>query len=186
MTGDAHFFQCGLSNDPRAERCPRCRTWKSPGGPPRGRCSFDDRERHSEDDRGRDGKDDHYGPPSRGVGGGRRGREDDYDDQGDRRDRPSHKKPRGEPRKREWPPQFEGGGASFIFDARSGMFYEPSSDFFYDPKTKLYYSNKKQQYFRYDEEKKPYTFQPVGARTGRAVGCSSRGQVLKGGLALRR
>jgi len=49
-----------------------------------------------------------------------------------------------------------------MFDARSGMFYEPHSDFFYDPKTKLYYSNKKQQYFTYQADKKPHVFQPVG------------------------
>ncbi len=65
-------------------------------------------------------------------------------------------------RKREWPPHFESSGASFIFDARSGMFYEPSSDFFYDPKAKLYYGNALRQYFRYDAEKRPYVFQPIG------------------------
>ncbi len=69
-------------------------------------------------------------------------------------------------KKREWPPCFESSGASFIFDARSGMFYEPSSDFFYDPKTKLYYSNSRQQYFRYDVDNDPHSFQPVGGDGG--------------------
>ncbi len=57
---------------------------------------------------------------------------------------PPRKKARGAdggagdaPRKREWPPHFESSCASYIFDARSGMFYEPASDFFYEPKTKL-------------------------------------------------
>ncbi|KAL7552501.1 hypothetical protein ACHAWF_015750 [Thalassiosira exigua] len=50
------------------------------------------------------------------------------------------------------------------------MFYEPSSDFFYDPKTKLYYGNKKQQYYRYDADKKPFVYQPVGGANGGAGG----------------
>jgi len=49
----------------------------------------------------------------------------------------------------EWPPRFESGGASYVFDARSGFFYEAKSDFFFDPKTKLYYGNKLQSYFSY-------------------------------------
>lgn len=72
-------------------------------------------------------------------------------------------------KKREWPPCFESSGASFIFDARSTMFYEPASDFFYDPKTKLYYSNVRQQYFRYDAEKEPNAFQPIGGDGGHAA-----------------
>mmetsp|Transcript_8445 Transcript_8445/g.12041 ORF Transcript_8445/g.12041 Transcript_8445/m.12041 type:complete len:552 (+) Transcript_8445:106-1761(+) len=55
---------------------------------------------------------------------------------------------------REWPPVFESSGASYVFDARSGLFYEASSNFFYDPKTKLYFSNKKQKYFQHCEEEK--------------------------------
>jgi len=61
------------------------------------------------------------------------------------------------------------------------MFYEPASDFFYDPKTKLYYGNKKRQYFRYEEDKKPYVFQPVGGDSG-AGGGEMRGQVVAGGI----
>jgi len=189
-------FQCGTYNDPRDERCPRCKQWKSSprtgtgdgqpssrdrrsmstgDGPPssRNRRSFDDQDRHRNNDRKRDGDvDGHYGPPSRG--GDRRGREsDDYDDD----DRP-HKKSREDtpaPKKPQWPPPFESAGASFLFDARSGMFYEPSSDFFYDPKTKLYYSNKEQRYFRYDADKKPDAFQPIGDENG------ASGQGLMGG-----
>lgn len=120
-----------------------------------------DRYHRNSDREGRGDGDGHYGPPSRGS---RRGRDDDDDNYDDDIDRQRfRKKSRDETsNKREWPPHFESSGASFIFDARSGMFYEPSSDFFYDPKTKLYYGNKKQRYFRYDAEKKPCAFQPVG------------------------
>lgn len=194
--------QCGLFNDPRDECCPRCQTWSSSSrqggnGPPRdNRRSFDDGDRQGDngptrdrrsfdegdryhhkrgnDREGRNGdtKDGHYGPPSSVAS--RRGREDD-DDYDRRRPR---KKSRDDtsPLGREWPPHFESAGASFLFDARSGMFYEPSSDFFYDPKTKLYYSNKKQQYFRYDEDKKPHAFQPIGEANG-ASGQSQQGKV---------
>ncbi|KAL3932418.1 MAG: hypothetical protein SGBAC_010856 [Bacillariaceae sp.] len=55
----------------------------------------------------------------------------------------------------EWPPCFAKDGSSFVFDNRSGMFYEGLSDFFYDPKNKLYYSNTKGSYFRYDEKEDP-------------------------------
>jgi len=48
----------------------------------------------------------------------------------------------------DWPPPFEISGASYVFDARSGLFYEGSSNFFYDPKTKLYFSNKEQKYYQ--------------------------------------
>jgi hypothetical protein len=65
------------------------------------------------------------------------------------------------PRKCVWPSHFKSSNASFIFDARSGMFYEPSSSFFYDPKPKLYYSNSRRQYYCYDADKRPYVFQPI-------------------------
>ena len=129
---------------------------------------FHHRRRDSRHERGRDDDDGHYGPPAaHHHRGSRRGRQDDDHDDYD-----SRKKSRGVdggggggggvPRKKEWPPHFESSGASFIFDARSGMFYEPSSDFFYDPKTKLYYGNVRRQYFRYDADKKPHVFQPIG------------------------
>jgi hypothetical protein len=66
------------------------------------------------------------------------------------------------PRKCVWLPHFESSSASFIFDARSGMFYEPSSNFFYNPKPKLYYSNTRRQYYCYNAGKRPYMFQPIG------------------------
>ncbi|KAL3806616.1 hypothetical protein ACHAXA_004420 [Cyclostephanos tholiformis] len=135
------------------------------------------RHRHHRDghhERGRD-DDGHYGPPTAHRGFSRRGRNDDNDDDDLHEDYARHpphrKKSRGGgdgdgdgsmPRKREWPPHFESSGASFIFDARSGMFYEPASNFFYDPKTKLYYSNARRQYYRYDADKRPYVFQPIG------------------------
>jgi len=58
--------------------------------------------------------------------------------------------------KNRWPPPFESDGASYIFDARSGLFYEASSDFFYDPKSKLYYGNKEGTYFQYSSGAEPH------------------------------
>jgi len=55
----------------------------------------------------------------------------------------------------EWPPCFDGNGASYVFDAVSSMFYEPRSNFFYDPKTSLYYGNEKKAYYRFNNEKSP-------------------------------
>lgn len=57
---------------------------------------------------------------------------------------------------REWPPCFETMGTSYVFDSRSGMFYEAESDFFYDPKSKLYYGNKKKVYYRYNPDAKKH------------------------------
>ena len=119
-------------------------------------------------------EDGHYGPPSRGT---RRSRDSD-DDYDNREHRSSRKKPREDddaPKKREWPPHFESSGASFLFDARSGMFYEPSSDFFYDPKNKLYYSNERRQYFRYDAGKNPHPFQPIGEESEAATAQQGQG-----------
>ena len=53
-----------------------------------------------------------------------------------------------------WPPCFDKNGSDFVFDTRSGMFYESKTDFFYDPVSKLYYGNKQSIYYRYDSEKK--------------------------------
>lgn len=55
----------------------------------------------------------------------------------------------------EWPPCFESNGSAFLFDSRSGMFYQAESDFFYDPKSKLYYGNKLGKYFKYNDSLKP-------------------------------
>lgn len=152
-------IKCGVFNDPRDERCPRCGEWKPRGREDQGR---------DWDDRGRDG--DYYGPP----------RERDDDDYDRRRKKSKHSEQ--PPRKVEWPPAFEAAGASYIFDARSGMFYEPASDFFYDPKTKLYYSNKRQKYFHFVKGGEP-EFQVVeeqqqgagGVAGGAAVDASQAG-----------
>lgn len=55
----------------------------------------------------------------------------------------------------EWPPCFDTDPSFFVFDSRSGMFYESLSQYFYDPKSKLYYSNQKGAYYRYDPNEKP-------------------------------
>ena len=54
-----------------------------------------------------------------------------------------------------WPPLFETNGAAYVFDARSGLFYEGLSDFFFDPKTKLYFGNKQQLYYMHCPSKQP-------------------------------
>lgn len=67
--------------------------------------------------------------------------EEDVDEFG--RKKGSSAKPSG-PR---WPPPFDRRSSTYVFDARSGMFYHASSQFFFDPKTKLYYGNKEQTYY---------------------------------------
>ena len=91
-------------------------------------------------------------------------------------------------KKQEWPPNFDSpdGCSSFIFDARSGMFYEPLSDYFYDPKTKLYFSNEKKMYFQYDvtKSKEPHlAFQPFGVGVNGGVGSSSNDNAVAEGKA---
>jgi len=54
-----------------------------------------------------------------------------------------------------WPPLFETDGAAYVFDARSGLFYEGLSDFFFDPKTKLYFGNKQQLYYMHCPGQQP-------------------------------
>ena len=92
--------------------------------------SYNDRERYDRRDVDNDRR---YGSRSRSSGRRSRHRKDD-----DRN-----------PLVTEWPPPFESDGAAYIFDPRSGFFYEGASDFFYDPKNKLYYGNKKKAYFKY-------------------------------------
>ena len=70
---------------------------------------------------------------------------------------------------REWPPSFESSGASYIFDNRSGLFYEVSSNFFYDPKTKLYFGNKQQKYYQYVPESNPPFQEVMGHSTSDAL-----------------
>eukprot|EP01082_Thalassiosira_pseudonana_P012497 g11370.t1.1.5e17418b g11370 g11370.t1 contig5:691415-693053(-) len=149
-------MECGLDNDTRVPRCPRCGNWK------------DDRRGRGNEDIGARDDDGYYGPP-RGDYPRRHSRDEDSDNYYSNNDNNprSRKKSRGSspppplPSKPQWPPKFESAGASYIFDARSGMFYEPATDFFYDPKTKYYYSNKKQAYFQYVEGVDP-PFQALG------------------------
>jgi len=75
-------------------------------------------------------------------------------------------RPKKRPKKRDtvntvqWPPPFDKRSATYVFDARSGMFYHAISQFFFDPMTKLYFSTKEQKYYRHTpEEDSP--FQPV-------------------------
>lgn len=58
--------------------------------------------------------------------------------------------------KKIWPPCFDSNGSAFVFDTRSGMFYESGTEFFYDPVSKLYYGNKQGAYYRYDDDKKVF------------------------------
>ena len=75
----------------------------------------------------------------------------------------------GRPKKRRkpdarWPPPFDKRSATYVFDARCGMFYHAISQFFFHPTTKLYYSNKEQKYYRHTPgEDSP--FQPVEQET---------------------
>jgi RNA-binding protein 5/10 len=63
------------------------------------------------------------------------------------------------PKKKKWPPCFETEGGAYVFDTRSGMFYESITDFFYDPKSKLYYGNMQGAYFNFNVSTK--TFEEV-------------------------
>lgn len=92
-----------------------------------------------------------------------------YDDRGITSEAEPRRKP---PPKREWPPQFESAGGSYVFDARSGFFYETSSDFFYDPKTKLYYGNKQKKYFEHCPDEQP-PYRPVSEPKGETDSTSS-------------
>lgn len=69
----------------------------------------------------------------------------------------------------EWPPCFDSTGSAFVFDSRSGMFYEGISDFFYDPKSKLYYGNRKGTYYKYNHDLNP-PFEPVQKLDSQTVG----------------
>lgn len=72
----------------------------------------------------------------------------------------------------EWPPCFDSAGSAFVFDSRSGMFYEGVSDFFYDPKSKLYYGNKKGTYYKYNSDITP-PFEPVQKINSQSTGNSN-------------
>lgn len=72
-----------------------------------------------------------------------------YGPKSDRRSRKSRREDDKNFMSKQWPPPFDSNEAAYIFDVRSGFFYEGASDFFYDPKNKLYYGNKKKAYFRH-------------------------------------
>ena len=46
----------------------------------------------------------------------------------------------GPPVKSTWPLNFETNGASYVFQAQSGVFYDASQRYYYCPKSKLYYN----------------------------------------------
>lgn len=82
-----------------------------------------------------------------------RDREDDVDEFG--RKKSAHSVIKTKKKQREWPPCFDKFGTAFVFDSRSGMFYEQESDFFYDPQSKMYFGNRNSTYYRYNAEMKP-------------------------------
>ena len=57
--------------------------------------------------------------------------------------------------KRAWPPPFDTDGALYVFDSRSGFFYEAESNFYYDPKSRYYYSIDAAAYFQYCPDQEP-------------------------------
>ena len=89
----------------------------------------------------------------------RRSRYDDDDDYYRDRSRDDGDKDRQPPKrpkqKRAWPPPFDTDGALYVFDSRSGFFYEAESNFYYDPKSRYYYSIEKAAYFQYCPEQEP-------------------------------
>ena len=52
--------------------------------------------------------------------------------------------------KPKWPLPFETNGGAYLFQAKSGCFYEPVSEFYYDVKAKLYYNSIDGTYYHYD------------------------------------
>lgn len=50
----------------------------------------------------------------------------------------------------QWPPHFDTNGGSYVFQAATGCFLEPSTEFYYDPKSKLYYNGRDGSYYRFD------------------------------------
>mmetsp|Transcript_24856 Transcript_24856/g.58352 ORF Transcript_24856/g.58352 Transcript_24856/m.58352 type:complete len:519 (-) Transcript_24856:106-1662(-) len=144
---DWKCLECGIWNYPDEERCHRCGAFAEEMHAP------DTRHRHGEDfGRHHNSYDDRSGD---------RSREDDpteKSEQEDEVDEFGRKKPPAKLMKKEkseWPPCFDKEGGAFVFDSRSGMFYEQLSDFFYNPQNKMYYGNKQKAYYRYNGEKKP-------------------------------
>ena len=105
---------------------------------------------------------------SRGGVTDRRSRHYDDDDSYRDRSRDDGDKDRRPPKrpkqKRAWPPPFDTDGALYVFDSRSGFFYEAESNFYYDPKSRYYYSIEKAAYFQYCPEQEP-PFRRVPSRS---------------------
>ena len=57
--------------------------------------------------------------------------------------------------KKEWPICFENGGANYVFDPKTGFYYEAASKFYYDVGSKLYYGSYAEKYYTYAPEKNP-------------------------------
>jgi RNA-binding protein 5/10 len=138
-----YWTQCCFFNHASSYDCNRCRKPRYPeatGGRDRDSHHVYER-RHNVDD-----IDDSQRRHNAG------GKEEDVDEFG----RSLVAKP---PKKRKWPPCFETEGGAYVFDTRSGMFYESITDFFYDPKSKLYYGNMQGTYFNFNVSTK--TFEEV-------------------------
>ena len=110
----------------------------------------------------------HRDNSSRGGVTDRRSRHYDDDDSYRDRSRDDGDKDRRPPKrpkqKRAWPPPFDTDGALYVFDSRSGFFYEAESNFYYDPKSRYYYSIEKAAYFQYCPEQEP-PFRRVPSRS---------------------
>jgi hypothetical protein len=55
----------------------------------------------------------------------------------------------------QFPLQFETHGGAYVFQPKSGYFFDGTRDFFYCPKSKLYYGAKNGVYWRFDKERDP-------------------------------
>jgi hypothetical protein len=54
-----------------------------------------------------------------------------------------------------FPPNFDTNGGSYVFQAKSGCFLEPTTEFYYDPKHKRYYCAKDGNYYTHDASVDP-------------------------------
>jgi hypothetical protein len=54
-----------------------------------------------------------------------------------------------------FPPNFDTNGGSYVFQAKSGCFLEPTTEFYYDPKHKRYYCAKDGNYYTHDASADP-------------------------------
>jgi hypothetical protein len=54
-----------------------------------------------------------------------------------------------------FPPNFEDNGGSYVYQAKSGYFLEPTTDFYYDPKNKRYFCGRDGCYYTHDAARSP-------------------------------